>query len=144
MQGFYFAGVLLIITNRKFRTFTYPRRIYEKNEIKGFKIIEKLDYETIIGRDIYSTKEITFQKIKEIVEAIDKMKEIIKAYKIRKVILYGTTAIREAENWEYLEDQIKIKTNLNLKIYDRLEENYLVYKQIDHLLEKDKNYKYDK
>ena len=69
-------------------------RIYEKNEIKGFKIIEKLDYETIIGRDIYSTKEITFQKIKEIVEAIDKMKEIIKAYKIRKVILYGTTAIR--------------------------------------------------
>ena len=38
---------------------------------------------------------------------------------IRKVILYGTTAIREAENWEYLEDQIKIKTNLNLKIYDR-------------------------
>ena len=106
-------------------------RIYEKNEIKGFKIIEKLDYETIIGRDIYSTKEITFQKIKEIVEAIDKMKEIIKAYKIRKVILYGTTAIREAENWEYLEDQIKIKTNLNLKIYDRLEENYLVYKQID-------------
>ena len=115
-------------------------RIYEKNEIKGFKIIEKLDYETIIGRDIYSTKEITFQKIKEIVEAIDKMKEIIKAYKIRKVILYGTTAVREAENWEYLEDQIKIKTNLNLKIYDRLEENYLVYKQIDHLLEKDKNY----
>ena len=100
------------------------------------KVIDKAVHITQIGKEVFLNHKLTFNKIKEINEVIKNMKTIADGYLTEKIIVFGTTAIREAKNSDYLQDQIKISTGLDLIILDKLEENYLAYEKISVALEK--------
>ena len=100
------------------------------------KIIDKAVHITQIGKEVLLNHKLTFNKIKEINEVIKSMKTAAEGYQVEKIIVFGTTAIREAKNSDYLQDQIKITSGLDLIILDKLEENYLAYEKISVALEK--------
>lgn len=110
-------------------------KIFQKKGT-SLKIIDKAVYITQIGKEVFFDQKLTFNKIKEIIETIKKMKILAEGYHVEKIIIFGTTAIRKAKNNDYLQDQLKINTGLELKILDKHEENYLAYEKISVSAEK--------
>ena len=110
-------------------------KIFQK---KGttLKIIDKAVHVSQIGKEVFFENKLTFNKIKEIIDVIKKMKIIAEGYMTDKIIVLGTTAVRKAKNNYYLQDQLKINTGLDLIIMDKLDENYLAYEKISVSLEK--------
>ena len=116
-------------------------RIFQKKGT-SIKVIDKAVYTTEIGKEVFLNNKLSFYKIKEIIDTIKKMKLIAEGYQVGKIIVLGTNAIRKAKNNDYLEDQLRINTGLNIMILDKLDENYLAYEKISTTMEKQvKDYK---
>ena len=105
-----------------------------KNKVK---IIESLTYPLSLGSDTFDTGKISFEKIDKTCNIIKGFMTVCKEYGVTNIKSVATTAVREAENKDYILDQIKIKTSLDLEVVDETEEKILIYKLMTHLLPKD-------
>ena len=56
-------------------------------------------------------------------------------YGIRSYKAMATSAIREASNRDYIVDQIKLKTGLDIEVIDNSEEQFLTHKAVKHKLD---------
>lgn len=110
-------------------------KIFQKKGT-AVKIIDKAVHVSLIGKEVFFEDKLTFNKIKEIIDTVKKMKVIAEGYQTDKIVVIGTTAVRKAKNNYYLQDQLKINTGLDLLVMDKLDENYLAYEKISVSLEK--------
>ncbi|MCL2698706.1 MAG: hypothetical protein FWE68_00160 [Defluviitaleaceae bacterium] len=98
------------------------------------KYLESLTYDLSLGRDTFDTGKISFEKIDKACDVINNFRRVAEGYGIRNVRITATTAVREAANREYIIDQIKIKTNTLVKVYDDMEEKQHIYRLMTFLL----------
>ncbi len=93
----------------------------------NIKYIEKIDYPIVIGKETYKKRKISFKRINKACDILNNFIKLMKEYKIENYKTVATTAIRESENSEYIVDQIKIKTGLDLNILEDSEEKNYIY-----------------
>lgn len=101
---------------------------------ENMKYLEALTYNLSLGRDTFDTGKISFEKIDKACDVIKNFLRVAEGYGLRTVAVAATTAVREAENREYILDQIKIKTNMSVKVYDDMEEKLHIYRLMTHFL----------
>jgi exopolyphosphatase/guanosine-5'-triphosphate,3'-diphosphate pyrophosphatase len=106
---------------------------YKQGEIK---ILDYLRYPLSLGRDCFSIGKITFETVDKTCEIIEGFLNIIKEYDVDEVKAVATTAVREAQNKEYIIDQIKLKTGLDVVVLDDAEEKVYIYKDMCRSIEK--------
>lgn len=105
------------------------------------KLLESLNYPVSLGRDTFSTGRISFDKLNKTCEIIENFLSVAKGYGITKIKAVATTAVREAENREFVLDQIKARTGLTVKLLDDSAEKTLIYREIIRRIRETKNYK---
>lgn len=114
-------------------------KIAENN--KGeIKVLDYLRYPLSLGRDTFSIGKITFETIDKACDIIDGFLNIINEYQVDEIKAVATSAVREAQNKEYIIDQIKVKTGLSVEVLDGSQEKVYIYRDICRNIEKHKEF----
>ncbi len=102
-----------------------------KNKLK---YIESLSYPLSLGRDTFDTGKISFEKVDKTCKIIKNFITVASEYGVTDIKAVATSAVREATNKDYILDQIKIKTSIDVKVIDDTEEKIYIYKLMMYLL----------
>jgi exopolyphosphatase/guanosine-5'-triphosphate,3'-diphosphate pyrophosphatase len=94
------------------------------------KTLELLRYPVSLGRDTYAMGKVSFKTVDETCEILKGFKKLMADYRVKIYRVIATSAVREAQNRDYIADQIRLKTGLNLEIVSNAEERFLTYKAI--------------
>jgi exopolyphosphatase/guanosine-5'-triphosphate,3'-diphosphate pyrophosphatase len=97
---------------------------------KDVIILEDLSYPINLGHDTFSRSAVAFEKIKILNQTINNFKKIAEEYLVEKVKIFATAALREALNKDYIIYQIKNNNQLNVEIFDNVEEHQMIYQGI--------------
>lgn len=104
-------------------------KIAEREE-KEVNILEELYFPINLGHDTFSRSAVAFEKIKKLNQAIDNFKKVAEEYLVEKIKVFATAALREALNKDYIIYQIKNNNNLDVEIFDNVEEHQMIYQGI--------------
>ncbi|MEN8905035.1 MAG: HD domain-containing protein [Clostridiales bacterium] len=104
--------------------------------------LENLKKRTLIGRDTFSTGRVQVSSIHEACDTLKGFVNLMKDYHVKIYKAVTTSGIREAENGEYVLEQIKLSTKLDIEVINNAQERFYMYKSIrknipDNYLSKD-------
>lgn len=105
-------------------------KVYEMNGRNGLKQLDCVRYRLDLGKDTYTAGRISFDKMNELCEQLQKFKEIMKSYKVEQYRICTTSAIRETENTRLVLEQIKTKTGMTVDVLSNSEQRFLEYKAL--------------
>lgn len=109
-------------------------KIVEMDQNARMKVLENIRRTISLGRDTFAIGKINFETLNETCEILKGFKQMMADYKIKSYTAVATSAIREATNRDYILDQIKLKTGLNINVLTNSEERYLAFQAInDHV-----------
>jgi len=114
-------------------------------QIKGdcsVEILEELNKPTDIGRDTFSTGRIEVETIYEVSDILKGYSNLMNDYKIKTYHAVATSGIREAQNRQFVLEQIRIRTGILVDIISSAEERFYTYKVLKERLT-DSNRIYD-
>ena len=103
-----------------------------ESELGNVKYLESLRYPLSLGRDTFEAGKMSFEKLDKACTIIKNFLAVTRDYGVRNIRTVANTAVREADNMDYILDQIKIKTGVNVHVIDDLEEKYYIYKLLFH------------
>ena len=89
---------------------------------REYKILDYLVHNINLGKDVYEKQKISFDKVDKACAAIENFLNLVKEYEVDEIMAVATTCIREATNKDYILDQIKIKTGLDIQVLDDYQE----------------------
>lgn len=112
-----------------------------QNNQNDVEIIESLEYPLFLGRDTFTLGRISFEKVEVMSEKLNGFKRVAEEYGVKNLKTVGTTALREAENVDFILDQIETKTGLVIDVLDDYEEKSHIYMELIRYFEKHRRYK---
>lgn len=102
-------------------------QIVEYTSLNDMKIVERASSQVTLGEETFKTGKISFAAVRELCELLKGYRRILHEYGVKEYRLLATTAVREAENQQYIIDQVKLKTGLTLEVVDMLQEIFHKY-----------------
>jgi len=109
----------------------YLRLIIAQINIDGsINVLEELVKTTNIGKDTFSKGRIAVSTIRETCETLKGFTILMKEYKVKNYKAVATSGIREAENREYIIEQIRLASGMRVKIINSAEERFYIYKDL--------------
>lgn len=105
-------------------------KIAEIDNNGNVRTLENLRRAASVGTDTFSTGKVKFETVEKICDILKGYRQLMNGYDIDVYRIVATTAIREAQNREYVIDQIKIKTGFNIEVINNSEVKYITYKSI--------------
>lgn len=87
-------------------------------------LLENVTKTIPLGRDTFSTGRISPNMLDQLCQALNGFRQLMREYKVRRYRAVATSAFREARNREYILEQIKVRTHLNVDILTRSQERY--------------------
>lgn len=91
----------------------------------SIQTLENVIRSLAIGRDTFSKGRISPEMVDELCQVLIGFKRIMREYKVKTKRVVATTAMREASNQDYVLEQIRVRTGLNVEVLSRSEERYL-------------------
>lgn len=101
---------------------------------KTMKNLEYLTKTVEVGADTYALHKVDAVRVDQICEALKGFNNLLLDYDVPFFRVVATTAIKEAQNSDYIIDRVKLKTGLNVDLIDDAEERFLIYKCLDEEL----------
>jgi len=98
----------------------------------GIKYLESLRYPLSLGHDTFHAGKMSFEKVDKACTIIKNFLNVTRDYGVRNIRTVANTAVREADNMDYILDQIKIKTGVEVQVIDDLDEKHYIYKLLLH------------
>lgn len=95
-----------------------------------FSVLEDVIKPTNIGKDTFAEGRISIQTIHETCSILKGFSQLMKDYRIKIYKAVSTSGIREAENREYVLEQIRLRSGLNVEIINNAQERFLSYKAL--------------
>ena len=95
---------------------------------KTVKYLDRLIFPLSLGKDTFHAGKMNFDKVDKACEIIRNFLHAARGYGVKNIRTIAGTAMREAENADYILDQIKIKTGVDVHVVDDLEEKRQIYK----------------
>lgn len=109
----------------------YLRIVIAQINICGrIDVLDELVKTTNIGKDTFSKGRIAVSTIRETCEILKGFAILMKEYKIKNYKAVATSGIREAENREYIIEQIRLASGIRVKIINNAEERFYIYKDL--------------
>lgn len=102
-------------------------KIGEKAQ-SGVKILEAVTNPLALGRDTFHSGRISVESLEETAKTINSYKEAAMAYGIKSIPAIATTAVRESRNRDFILDQLKVKTGIEIKVIDDTQEKIYINK----------------
>ncbi len=96
----------------------------------GIHPLEDLWKPTKIGRDTFASGRISPVSIHETCDTLIGFSQVMKDYHIQRYRAVCTSGIREADNREYVLEQVRSRTGLNVEVINQAEERFYIYKAL--------------
>lgn len=98
-------------------------------------ILEDLFQPNTIGRDTFASGRISPQTIKITCEVLSGFAKLMKDYRVKIYKAIATSGLREADNRDYIIEQIRLVCGINVEIINTVQERFYVYKALrNHLI----------
>lgn len=110
-------------------------RISELREEKVIDI-DFLEQSTNLGHEIFNNRKISFECLRSISEILKEYMNVMKEYGVKDYRTITSTFFKEAQNYEYVVDQIKVGNGMNLEILEDGYEKSLIYWEMMRHLKK--------
>ncbi|MDD9147415.1 MULTISPECIES: Ppx/GppA phosphatase family protein [unclassified Sporolactobacillus] len=88
-------------------------------------VVEHVKADVTIGADIYNQQMIAFQTVEQACRALAGFVQIMDDYGVEDYRAVAASSVQEAANAEYVKEQIRLRTGLNLEWLANAEERYL-------------------
>ncbi|SFH99695.1 Ppx/GppA phosphatase [Tindallia magadiensis] len=111
-------------------SYSLKMRIVEVDEEGNTRLLDRVTHPAALGKDTFSTGKVSYETVEHICEILTGFQQLMQEYGSRHYRALATSAIREAQNREYLIDQIRLKTGLKVEVINNAQERYLTYKAI--------------
>jgi len=106
------------------------------------RIIEDLWKPTNIGRDTFANKRISLQSINETAESLKGFGKLMKDYHAQHYRAVSTSGLREADNREYVIEQLRLRTGLSIEVINASQERLYIYKSMRDRLPQIQDFRY--
>ena len=93
-------------------------QIAEFQTLQDIRIIDRASFQAPLGEETFKTGRISFSAVSQTCELLKGFRRMINEYGVRDYRLLATTAVREAENQQYIIDQIRVKTGFRVEVVD--------------------------
>ncbi|MDT8717223.1 HD domain-containing protein [Clostridium sp. 19966] len=110
--------------------------IAEVNEDGDFNILEDVSKQTNIGKDTFSFGRIKVETIHDICDNLKGFGALMRDYHVKSYKAIATSGIREAENKQYILEQIRLRTGIVVKCLNIAEERFFVLKGMKNTFSK--------
>ena len=100
----------------------------------GHKVVKQVQLVRVplrLGEDVFDTGFISEEKLKKFILTLKAFRFLAKAYDINNIMVCATSAMREAENSDYVISKIYEKTKLSLEVIDGKREAELIFKSFN-------------
>lgn len=105
-------------------------KIVEASKEGAVNTLETVDLLVPLGRDTFNDGKLSFNSVKRTCEAIQSFKRLMTDYGVKEWRMVATSAIREAENRDFMIDRIRLQTGFQVEIINNSQEKFLTYKAI--------------
>lgn len=92
--------------------------------------LSTLEYPLRLGHEVFNYGKISFECLRELSHILAGYKTVMQEYGVDNYRVVGTTALREAQNKEFILDQLFIQNHMTVEIYDDNQEKSLIYSAI--------------
>lgn len=92
--------------------------------------LDRLEYPIKLGAEVFHGGKISFESLWQLSSALHGYDEVMKEYGVSQYRVVATTALREAQNRDYITDQLKIQNGLSVQILEDDQEKTLIYSEI--------------
>ncbi len=94
-----------------------------------WEIVDHSELPLSLGWDVSTTGKISRDSLLQCLKILNRFKEQLNGWSIDKehIIIFATSAFREAQNRDSIMDRILVKTGLKIRVIDGIEENRLMY-----------------
>ncbi|MDO4300809.1 MAG: hypothetical protein Q4D26_05400 [Clostridia bacterium] len=96
----------------------------------GVKILESISNPMALGRDTFHSGKISFESLEKAARIINGYKSVAGEYGVKNIFAIATTAVRESKNKDFILDQLKVKTGLDLRVIDDTQEKIYINKMV--------------
>lgn len=110
-------------------------KIGELNKSGKFKELENIRKIAVLGHDTFTKGKLSFESVDQVCDLLKLFKMSFDDYGVEHYEAMATSAIREASNRDYIIDQIRLKTGLNVEVISNSQEQFLTHKAIKEELE---------
>lgn len=106
------------------------------SQVRNKEIIplNTLEYPLKLGHEVFNYGKISFECLRELSHILTGYSNVMKEYGVDQYKVVGTTALREAQNKEFIQDQLLIQNDMIVEIYDDNQEKSLIYSAITKAL----------
>lgn len=111
-------------------SFELSMKIFEFTAKNSMREIDCIRQRLDLGSDTYANGKISKEKLDELCRALREFSGIMRAYKVDAYKAYGTSAVRETENFTIVQDQVEQRTGIKVEILSNSEQRFLNYKAI--------------
>lgn len=108
--------------------------IAELREDGSVHMLESASKPVSLGQDVFMDGRISTTTVKETVQIINGFRELMASYDVGMLRAVGTSALREAQNQETFLDRIFVRTGVQIRVIDGIEENHFAYVAIREAL----------
>lgn len=105
-------------------------KVFELSKAHGIVELTHVRHSLPLNREIFATGQISYRTTCEICRILEDFKRIMNEYRVTAYHACGMDALREASNKLVVLDQIKLQTNIKVRILSNSEERFLCYKAI--------------
>ncbi|BCN30357.1 Ppx/GppA phosphatase family protein [Anaeromicropila herbilytica] len=105
-------------------------KIFEFTKKNGIKELEQVRHTIELGSDTYTYGKISHELVEEVCDVLIQFSQKMKEYSVVEYTACATSAIREASNYIMILDQIKLSSNIHVKVLSNSEQRFLCYKAI--------------
>jgi len=104
--------------------------IAQVHEDGTMEILEELTQPTAIGSEAFQTGRISAKAIHDTVQVLRGFAKMMNQYQVKNYNATATSAFREAENREYVLEQIRMQTGLVVAVINSAQERFYMYKAL--------------
>jgi exopolyphosphatase/guanosine-5'-triphosphate,3'-diphosphate pyrophosphatase len=101
----------------------------------NIKVLDELQKNTTVGRDTFSKRRIGPEAIYEACNILNGFIRLMKDYHVSFYWAISTSGIREADNREYVLEQIRVRTGVQIEVINTAQERFLVFKALRDRIE---------
>ena len=92
--------------------------------LKNLKTLERVKKDINLGDDVYQNKPVSFESVDRVSEALTGFVQILNDYGVTNYTLWGSQALSEAINADFIADQLFLHTGLTIRWLSTSQETY--------------------
>lgn len=99
-----------------------------------FSVIDTLKHPVFLGHDTFTSGKIGVSTLTETCNILKNYQNLLQEYQVGTYRVVATSAIREATNKDYVVDQLRLRTGLQVEVINNSEKRFLTYQALPQLL----------